>query len=169
MSDMQNPYQTPETQIVPETIQSTGVTLTETMLRFLNEASPWLRFVGILGYIGSGLVVLMGVLGAAGASVVTSTFLGSEAAEALPSALLLLIYVPLGVLVFFPAHFTFNFGQKIRNYKFSNSGEDLEAAFKNNKSLWKFSGIICIIYLAFIPVLIVITVIMGVMAAASVL
>jgi hypothetical protein len=169
MSDMENPYQSPETPIVPETSQSTGASLTETMLRYLTEASPWLRFIGVLGYIFCGLILLMGILGTAGASAITAATLGAEAASSIPTWLFLLIYLPIAVLFFFPAHFTFNFGQKIRNYKFSNSTEDLETAFKNNKSLWKFYGIICIIYLAFIPVSILIMIIMGIMAAASVL
>jgi hypothetical protein len=37
----------------------------------------------------------------------------------------------------------------------SNSDKDLEDAFKNNKSLWKFYGILVIVYLALIPVLLI--------------
>jgi hypothetical protein len=39
--------------------------------------------------------------------------------------------------------------------------QDLELAFKNNKSLWKFIGILAIIQLAIIPV----TMIFGIIAA----
>jgi hypothetical protein len=162
MSEIYNPYQSPESPIVPETQQNTGVMLSEKMLRYLNDASPWLQFIGILGYIGSGLLIVGGIFGAVGLSAASFFELGD-----FPFWIIALIYIPLGVLFFFPAHFAFNFGRKIRNYRFSNSIEDLELAFKNNKSLWKFYGIICIIYLAFIPLFFVIAIIGGVAAAVS--
>jgi hypothetical protein len=165
MSDIDNPYQSPESPIIPEIPQNTGVMLSENMLRYLNGASPWLQFIGILGYIGSGLLVVGGLFGTIGFSV-ASSFLALEMGD-FPFWIIMLIYIPLGVLFFFPAHFTYNFGRKIRSYRFSNSTEDLELAFKNNKSLWKFYGIICIIYLAFIPLVIIITIIGGVAAAIS--
>ncbi|MCL1959616.1 MAG: cbb3-type cytochrome c oxidase subunit I [Spirochaetes bacterium] len=162
MSEIYNPYQSPESPIVPETQQNTGVMLSEKMLGYLNDASPWLQFIGILGYIGSGLLIVGGIFGAVGLSAASFLELGD-----FPFWIIALIYIPLGVLFFFPAHFAFNFGRKIRNYRFSNSIEDLELAFKNNKSLWKFYGIICIIYLAFIPLFFVIVIIGGVAAAVS--
>jgi len=163
MSDNYNPYQSPESPIVPETPQNTGVMLSEKMLRYLSGAAPWLQFIGILGYIGCGLFVIGGILGTIGFSV-ASSFFNTELGD-FPFWIIMLIYIPLGVLFFFPAHFTYNFGRKIRSYRFSNSTEDLELAFKNNKSLWKFYGIICIIYLALIPFFIIITIIGGVAAA----
>jgi hypothetical protein len=86
-----------------------------------------------------------------------------------PAWVFSLIYFPLGVLMFFPSHFTYNFGKRIRNYKFSNSNEELELAFKNNKSLWKFYGILYIVILSFIPVTIVISIIVAVVAAVGAL
>ena len=84
-----------------------------------------------------------------------------------PVWLFSIIYIPLGVLMFFPSRFIYNFGAKIRNYQFSNSDEDLELAFKNNKSVWKFYGILCIIYLAFIPLTVILTIVGGVLAAIT--
>ena len=45
--------------------------------------------------------------------------------------------------------------------------QDLEQAFRNNKSLWKFYGIICIICLAFIPLTVIITTIVTIASALS--
>jgi hypothetical protein len=45
----------------------------------------------------------------------------------------------------------------------SGGEQDLEQAFKYNKSLWKFSGILMIVYLAIVPVAVAI----GVIAAVS--
>jgi hypothetical protein len=61
------------------------------------------------------------------------------------------LYFLLGLLSFFPAKFSYGFGSKIHHYALSNSEKDLEEAFKNNRSLWKFFGILAIVYLAIIP------------------
>jgi hypothetical protein len=163
VSDIYNLYQSPESPIIPETPQNTGVMLSEKMLRYLSDASPWLQFIGIIGYIGSGLLVIAGIFGAVGFSAASSFV---ELGE-FPFWIIMFIYIPMGVLFFFPAHFTYNFGRKIRNYRFSNSTDDLELAFKNNKSLWKFNGILYIIYLAFIPLFFIIAIAGGIWAAVS--
>jgi len=166
MSDFENPYKSPETTIVPEKTHSSGTGLTETMLGYLKDASPWLRFIGILGFIGAGLLCLFGIIFA----VTSSSLIDfTEGLVNFPVWLWSLVYVVIGVLLFFPARFTYNFGAKIRNYQFSGSNEDLEAAFKNNKSLWKFQGILYIIYLALIPFMIVVGIIVAAAAAMNAL
>jgi len=163
MSDSENQYDSPQAPIIPEKNQVVG-NLTATMIAYLKEASPWLKFVGILGFISCGLIVL--------GSIVVIIF--SIAATALlsefgdfPIWLIAPLYLAMGALLFFPSLFTYNFGEKIRKFMFSNSEEDLEEAFKNNKSLWKFYGIMCIISLAITPVLIIVTIIVSVFAASS--
>jgi len=69
-----------------------------------------------------------------------------------------------GVLMFFPSLFIYRFGEKIRSYLRVGAEQELEQAFRNNKSFWKFTGIICIIYLAFIPVLIIVGIIVVVVS-----
>jgi hypothetical protein len=164
MSDLENPYQSPETPIIPETSQDTGVSFTVTMLQYLNESSPWLRFVGILGYIGCGIMIIIGIVAAIAMTALTG--LADDLGE-FPAWMFSLIYIPFEALMFFPAHFTYKKKKKIRDYKFSNSIEDIELALKNNKSLWKFYGILCIIYLAIIPLFFVLAIVGGVVALIS--
>jgi hypothetical protein len=167
MSDYENPYKSPETSIVPENPQGAGTALTETMLGYLKEASPWLRFIGILGYIGCGFICLTGIISA----IFSSAFLGAIAEEFVPfpAGLLSLFYIAVGALYFFPARFTYNFGTKIRDYQLSSSNNDLELAFRNNKSLWKFNGILAIVCLALIPFLLVISIIFAAVTAAGII
>ncbi|MCL2264914.1 MAG: hypothetical protein FWC22_02620 [Treponema sp.] len=156
MSDNSNPYQSPEAPIVPETPKS-GI-LTGTMLSFLKEASPWLRFIGILGYIYFGIICLFTLI--AFIAVITgntSSFnFGFDFLEAIGGAVVLIVYGLMGLIIFFPAHFTYKFGAYIRNYFNSNSSDDLELAFKNNKSLWLFSGIIAIISISIVALILII-------------
>jgi len=163
MSDYENPYKSPETAIVPEKPQNSGTGLTETMLGYLNEASPWLRFIGIVGFIGCGLSCVAGIIFSITTSAVSSM---AEGLGNFPIWLFSLIYIAIGALFFFPSRFTYNFGAKIRNYQLSRSDEDLELALKNNKSLWKFYGILLIIYLSLIPFFIIVAII-GVAVSAT--
>ncbi|MCL2764275.1 MAG: DUF5362 family protein [Treponema sp.] len=163
MSDYTNQYDSPYAPVVPEKMQSSG-SLTETMLRYLKEASPWLRFVGIMGFIHCGFIAI-GVIITIVASIIASDFLGEFGS--FPIWLLSPFYIALGVLLFFPSLFTYNMGERIQKYQFSNSNEDLEQAFKNNKSFWKFYGIMYIIYLSIIPVMIIISIVFMVAAAAN--
>ena len=149
MAENLNPYQAPIADLNAPKPAVSNSGLTEHMLRYLKEASPWIRFIGILLFIGCGITTLIGVgfLAAIpfliGATDIYSGILGSSVG---------IIYVIVGVVSFFPARFTYNFGVKIRSFLQSSNEYDLELAFKNNKSLWKFCGILCIVYIAIIPV-----------------
>jgi hypothetical protein len=157
MSDIENPYQSPETPIIPETSQNSGMPLTRTMLQYLVEASPWLRFMGIIGFIGSGFCCIGGIISSF--SLFAASSLISEIAN-FPIWIFPSIQIPLGIILFFPAYFLFRFGQKIRTYQYTHSNEDLESCFNYNKSYWKFMGILTIIFLI-IPFILIITVIVA--------
>ena len=158
MSDFENQYNSGQAPIVPEQNQSEG-SLSETMLRYLKETSPWLRFIGILGFISCGIMALIAILILAASGFLASLLSGWEN---IPVWLISIFYAAMGAVIFFPSRFTYNFGSKINKYQFSNSNEDLETAFKNNKSLWKFYGIMSIICLAMIPFSIIIPIIISV-------
>jgi len=160
MSDSENTaYNSPETQIVPEQIQVVG-NLTEPMHRYLREASPWLRFIGIVGFVSSGGMALLGLV-----SLMFSGTLSSIMPQELtnvPFWLGSLFYVATGVVLFFPAYYAYKSGVMIRKYMYSSTDADLEDALRNNKALWKFYGIITIVSLCLIPVIIIVSVIIGI-------
>jgi hypothetical protein len=173
MSDTSNPYQSPEASVNPVKPLIAQGTLTETMLMYLKQASPWLRFIGILGFIQCGFLALSALLSfiMAPFGAVWSELGQMPEFEAFATGFagvfggILGIYM-LGaaVLLFFPSYFIYNFGSKIRTYLRTGSDQDLEGALKNNKSLWKFSGILAIIGLAFIPVIFITTIIVVVVS-----
>ena len=172
MSDLSNPFQSPEadSKIVTPLV-SQGI-LSDIMLKYLKEASPWLRFMGIMGFISCGFMALGGIVFAILLPFGISFFNGSsEFFPGLISSFSLMIvysmyFVGAGLLMFFPSLFIYRFGAKIRSYLLSNSEGELELAFKNNKSLWKFLGILTIISLASLPIFIIIGVIVAVAAFA---
>ena len=160
MSDFENQYNSPQAPVIPENKQAVGG-LTETMLHYLKEAAPWLRFIGIVGFIVCGLIALGFIT-----IIIVSIAASSELSGLInfPIWLASPFYLGMGLLAFFPSFFMYQFGDKIRKYQFSNAENDLEQAFKNNKSLWKFFGIMCIINLATVPIFLVISIVIAVAA-----
>jgi len=174
MSDAVNPYQSPETAVVPEKPLAIQGTLTETMLAHLKEATPWLRLVGILGFISSGFVALSGFSILPFIAFVNRLWTEIPGFEAFNGAsgavfnvFMVVLFVGAGVLLFFPSLYIFRFGEKIRSYLKTGADEELELAFRNNKSLWRFAGILGIVQLAFFPLLIIGSIIAALVAAFS--
>jgi len=155
MSDFENQYYSPEAPIIPEKSQIAG-NLTEVMIRYLRETSPWLKFIAIMGFISCGFFALYGVIFLIISIAASGLMTGFEN---IPFWLFTPLMIAGAALYFFPSLFLFNFGSKINKYHFSNSDEDLELAFKNNKSFWKFTGLLLIISLAFLPVIIILSIV----------
>jgi hypothetical protein len=156
-----NPYQSPQTEISAEDNRQ-GI-LTNSMVLYLQEAAPWLRFIGILGYIGCGISVGTGLVMMVTMIVGLSSFGIDKTWPMTTSGMFGFVYLIFGALMAFPARFTYNFGARIRNFIKGSAEQELELAFKNNKSLWKYLGILCIVNLALIPVGIVILIILTVL------
>jgi len=161
MSDFENPYQSPAAGTEEIKSLTAHGTLTETMVKYLSDASPWLRFIGIMGFITSGMYALGGIITLITIPIAGSLEIFEEASVYISyfsqsfgwvMVFYSLIFIVAGVLTFFPALFTYRFGAMIRRYTRTNSEQELEQAFKNNKFLWKFNGILLIIALAAIPV-----------------
>jgi hypothetical protein len=140
MSD--NPYESPQAEANAENPLS-GRILTEKTLFYLRGVSPWLRFVGITGFIFLGIVVIGLLVAMAGSnSLASSLGIGNF------SPFLFIVYLPVLAIGFFHVFFTFRFGKKIQAYLQTGDYMDLEDAFKNNKSLWTLTGVLYIISLA---------------------
>ena len=172
MSDMENPYASPQTEIVPVNELRNQGALTDTMLGYLKEAAPWLRFLGIVCYISCGLMAFSGIAAIIGMGALSSLWESIPELDSLGSIFNTVFSFSMGsnfllvaVLFFFPARFIHNFGVKLRSYFQNGKEQELELALKNNKSLWKFLGILMIINLAMIPVIIVLAIIFALVVA----
>ncbi|MDR2468695.1 MAG: hypothetical protein LBD22_07025 [Spirochaetaceae bacterium] len=166
MYDETNPYQSPQTESIPVSGTQSGTFFTESMLDNLRRTAPWARFIGILGFICAGLIILssfsfiMILITSTGALFASSGFEWAELFRGTVGIIGAIVYSVLGALYFLPARFLYVFGTKIRNYFLSYNREDLEAAFRNNFFLWKFLGIFVIVILTAIPVFIIASIIL---------
>jgi phosphate/sulfate permease len=162
MLDERNPYKSPEAEASPLAGAESGQILTEMMLAYLRDAVPWLRFMGIVGFVISALTAFTGLIlsiGMAAAGKVMDEAIQAEGAAGIVQRLGFLggfVYLGIAALGFFLSRFVYLFGAKIRQYSLSYNSADLEMAFKNNRSLWRFLGIYTIVCLSAAPVLLII-------------
>lgn len=147
----ENPYASPQTEISAVKPLAQRV-LTENTLFYLKGAAPWLRFIGVAGFIflGLGAVNFITVL-------VAFQNMSVPGFESLGVPFLLGIFLVVEIIGLFPAVFIFQFGGKLRAYLHSGDEADLEQAFKNNKSLWTFTGVLTIIFLGLVGLSLLIT------------
>jgi len=121
--------------------------ISNNILGFLKETSSWTYFLSILGFVGIGLMVLIGIF----LSVVMSDIspgLNPYAQLGLNPGYFGLVYVILAGLYFFPVLYLFNFSRKMKNALSSKNNEAFESAFSNLKSHYKFVGIMAIVLIS---------------------
>ena len=109
---------------------------------YLKETGGWASFLAILGFI---LVALM-VAGSIGISLFLST-MNDERISPSTGYLMGGMYLLFGFLFFFPVLYLFRFSSNIKKALENKDNENLDQAFKNIKSHYKFTGIFTIIFI----------------------
>lgn len=117
--------------------------VTAAMIESLRQTKPWVRFLSILGFIASALMVLIAIV------IVIVGVVASQQAKAGEGALLIgmgLLYLVLAVLYIFPSRFLFRYAGAIDEALASRykSGA-VERALQHQKSFWKFVGIMTLV------------------------
>jgi len=131
---------------------------------YLRETAKWTRFFGVLGFIGSGIIVIASFfIGTIFSKMsMMSAGDGPNPMAMMSGALggvLTVIYLLIGVLVFFISLFLFRFGTKML-VALDNPDQDVfNLSLKNLKNYFRIQGIFTLIYLGFIALAIVIGII----------
>jgi len=115
----------------------------QSSVAYLKETGSWAMFFAILGFV----VIVFMVLGAFFIGAILSALNGEEI---LPSAEIFIgvIYLVMGIIYFFPVYFLYQFSTNMKKALQDNNSENLDLAFKNFKSHFKFVGIMTIIILS---------------------
>ncbi|MBL6447951.1 hypothetical protein JMN32_16665 [Fulvivirga sp. 29W222] len=134
--------------------------ITQEIAGYLNETGKWGRFIAILGFIGTGFIILAGLF----SGTMLST-MGSQADMPFPGFVIGLIYVVMGLLYFFPLYYLYNFSTNIRNAIRSGNNHELSVAFKNLKSHYKFIGILIVVMIGIYVLAIIGAIVFGAFGA----
>jgi len=114
------------------------------IMSVLNETRKWTKFLAILGFIGLGILLLMGLfMGTVFSSIIESM----PQTTPFPTTMLSFIYIIMAIVFFFPVLYLFNFSDKMKIALYTSNQEALYEAFNNLKRHFKFIGIIIIVVL----------------------
>jgi type II secretory pathway pseudopilin PulG len=124
-------------------------TITAGMIDALAKTKPWVRFLSILGFVMVGLMLLFS-LGVIGVGIFTIAKSGAEGAMLIGLGVL---YLAMAVLYVFPSRFLWRYAKAIEQALTAQSKAwPIEQALKQQKSFWKFAGIMTlVILLLYIP------------------
>jgi len=120
--------------------------VTETAKKYLKTTSDWTRFFSIMGFIAVGFLGLISIV--ALLTLLVLSFVDDMPEEAYLFFIGGIIYLILAVAMLFPALYLSRFSQKTNAALLSNNANEIETAFKNLKSYWKFTGVMTIVVIA---------------------
>lgn len=131
------------------------------------EIAKWAKFLGIVGFVGTGLIAL-GALSIMVTGSLASAFMQEgNPLGAIGGVGIGIIYLLTALLTFFPARYTYSFSQKINAALQHDDDQLLAEALQPLKSLFKFYGIITAVVLIFYALAIVFAIIGGVAGVLS--
>jgi hypothetical protein len=121
-----------------------GGAATPQAIEILLQTRPWVRFLSVLGFIATALMAVVGLLGGG---------LGLAGAGGNAPAVVMLAYVPLSLVYFFPSLFLWRFAERISKLQTTKAASDMESALEAQRSFWRFVGIAVALVLALYVVL----------------
>ena len=164
---MTTEYQEMET-IQPEkneTEQETNtLKITSEITSQLNDAGKWGKFLAIVGFVMMGFMVLSGFV----MSIVMAFIpLPSKDMFPFPPFLFGIFYFLVAILYLFPVLYLYRFSTGIKQALLMKDQGRLTNAFFNLKALYRFIGILTIVFLALYPIIIVTMVLIGLFSGFS--
>lgn len=120
--------------------QNEGMHLTRPSMLSLNETGNWGRFLSILGFCFVGLMLIISLFAG-------SIFSAMDDQIPFPTIFITVLYVFLAAVYFFPIYYLFKFSTKIKSALINKDSQQLDDAFKNLKSHYKFIGILAAVVL----------------------
>lgn len=129
---------------IQPTAASNGIELTSESVGYLNEIRRWALFLAILGFVFVTFMIIASFsIGAIFASM------GQRDDMPFPPSLLGIIYFVMAAIYFFPIFYLFKFAAHAKEGLLDKRQGQLDLAFMNLKSHYKFMGILMIVVLCF--------------------
>ncbi|MFN0082555.1 MAG: hypothetical protein ACKVOM_08560 [Ferruginibacter sp.] len=142
----------------PENLISTELQIDNNAYLHLKETAGWAKFLGIVGFVFSALIgIIAFVVPAYLKSSMSSNPYGNAGAGmfSMMSGFITVLYLILAIMGFFISLFAYKFGVKTKLALQNTDQESLDKGLMNLKFLFRFHGIIMIIYLGFITLAII--------------
>ncbi len=125
--------------------------ITDSAKNYLLETAKWGKFLAIAGFIMSGILMLFGLFFGTMYNGMMSRAMGETQAASQVQGMgffMGALYVAIAAIYLIPCFYLFKFSKKAKAAVEDSDASDLEEAFLNQKSMFKFFGIFTIIILA---------------------
>lgn len=114
------------------------------ILNNLNSTRKWTMFLSVLGFIFLGLLIVAGLA----TSLFLTAFKTSEANLGIPESFMLIIFIVVGAIYFFPVFFLFRFSRNTRDAIQNLDQQKLTKGFRNLRLYFTYIGIMVILVLS---------------------
>lgn len=115
----------------------------------LKEIALWAKFLSVAGFAGSGLMGLIGVFAGTKLSQLTNS-LQSVHDTRVAGSLIIILYVVLGVILLLMFLYLYKFALKMQLALKVTDQENFNESFYNLKIYYRFAGVLTIIYMVFL-------------------
>lgn len=137
----------------------TDAQVTPGILEAMTQTRPWVLFLGILGFIGAGLMVLAGL-----GMLIAGSAMGAGEMGALS-----IIYIVMAIIYIFPSLYLYRYAGSIKMLMSGYGVHALEEALNHQKSFWKLVGIVTAVCMVLYAVGIVVMIAVGAAGAMNAL
>lgn len=117
-----------------------GIELEFETLKDLDKTRKWTMFLAILGFIGIGVMLIVGIF----TGIFLSIFNKSNTGTSYPGWLVCIIIISASAIYFFPMLYIFRFSKFLSGVAKTRDKEELKKAFKNLRSYFTYIGILLI-------------------------
>jgi hypothetical protein len=117
----------------------------QTSMSYLRDAAKWARFLAIAGFVFCGLFVVFAIVVATVLANLLSTMGTSPTSGGMGAGPIAAVYIGIAAISFFPNLYLYNFSGRMRAALRDNDQDQLNLAFKNVRSLFRFVGVLMII------------------------
>jgi len=120
--------------------------LNDFSIQHLKETAKWGKFLAIIHFVGIGLIVIIALsLGVFLPEINDAMSQGVSMPVAFTGTVLMITYLIMAVIMFFPGYYLFKYSVKLKKAIREKNSELLMEAFTNQKSLYKYIGVLSII------------------------
>ena len=110
----------------------------------LNVTWRWTTFLSVLGFIFLGLIIVAGIA----TSLFLTVFKTQQTNLGIPESLMMVVFVIIGILCYFPVFFLFRFSKNIRDAIQNHDQRKLAKGFRNLRLFFAYFGILVILIIS---------------------
>ena len=167
-----NPYSTPAAIAPSGPPPISTAAVSAAVVRQLAATKPWVRFMAVITFIGAGFMLLaaagMLLVGVVGGLTGPAVMAGSSMRNPFTGAMgfgLAALYAVLSIVYIFPGMKLWKYANSIALLIQSGSNDHLVEALNQQRSFWKFVGVmVCSMLILYVLIIIAVAVIAGIAA-----